>query len=117
MKRTWTTNVAAAAAATAMAIVGIAPTAGAQGPPADVIDANWICGPVESGGMSPPDHCINGSSKSDTFTILVFEDGVFRAELGSFNPKADSRPCPHDPDSPDGTYWSPVPGLYVCHHN
>lgn len=104
-----------AATIAAMAIAGQASAAGAQGPPADVIDAQWVCGPVESDGMLPPGHCINGNSKSATFTILVFEDG-FRQETGSVNPKADNRPCRHDPESHDGTYWSPVPDLYVCHH-
>lgn len=116
MKRIWKNKMMPALAISALTVAGMATTAGAQGPPPDVIDANWICGPVESGGMLPPNHCINGNSKSATFTILVFEDGAFRQETGSTNPKADSRPCPHDPESPDGTYWSPVPGLYVCHH-
>lgn len=116
MKRTLVKKTISALAISGLAAAGLASSAGAQGPPPDVIDATWICGPVESGGVLPPGHCINGNSKSATFTILVFEDGAFRQETGSFDPKADSRPCPHDPESPDGTFWSPVPGLFVCHH-
>ncbi len=109
-------RVLAAAAISAVAVIGHGAVVGAQGPPQDVIDEQWICGPEESGGMLPPGHCINGRSQSPTFTLLVFEDGGFRQETGSVDPKADDRPCPHDPESADGTYWSPVPGLYVCHH-
>jgi len=53
-----------------------------------------------------------------TFQLLVFDaSGNFRtAEIATFKASADSRPCPNDPESPDGTYWEFVPGLWVCHH-
>lgn len=99
------------------ACLAVTGTAAAQGPPEEVIDAQWVCGPVESGGNLPPGHCVNpGKGGGHTFTVLVFEDG-FQQETVSTNPKADSRPCIHDPEATDGTYWSPQPGLYVCHHN
>ncbi|HUO45624.1 MAG TPA: hypothetical protein VM470_02190 [Acidimicrobiia bacterium] len=75
----------------------------------------------------PDGHCIspgtlknfaNIVAKGLTFQLLVFDgDGDFlTAEIATFKASADNRPCPHDPDSPDGTYWPFVEGLYVCHH-
>jgi hypothetical protein len=64
----------------------------------------------------PPGHCINVKSQGNTGVILVFEEDGFRQEGISFNPKADARPCRHDDEATDETWWSPMPGTYVCHH-
>jgi hypothetical protein len=97
-----------------------ASVADAAGPPKDVIDGNdgtWAC--EEEGGL-PPEHCINARSRGNTGVILVFEpDPRGPQESISFDPRADGRPCPHDPDSDDGTWWSVSPdngGPWVCHH-
>ncbi len=82
--------------------------------------AGWSCDLA-------PGHCISpGTAKNferiaangQTFQIMVYgEDGNFlAAEIGTFKTSADGRACPNDPESDDGTYWSPLPGLYVCHH-
>ncbi len=87
--------------------------------------AGWGC--AAAVGL-PAGHCISPGvvkrwpdaliASGGTFQLLVFDaSGSFRtAEIATFNPAADSRPCPHDPESPDGTYWEFVPGLFVCHH-
>lgn len=86
-------------------------------PPQDVFDTNngtWAC--ASEGGL-PPAHCINVRSQGNTGVIKVFEpDARWPQESISFDPKSDSRPCPHDPAATDGTWWSPAPGLWVCHH-
>jgi hypothetical protein len=88
--------------------------ASAAGPNQDVFERNsaWSCEGL------PPNHCINVRGQGDTGVILVFEpDPRGPQESFSFNPKADSRPCPHDPDAEDGTWWEVGPdGPYVCHH-
>jgi len=87
--------------------------------------AGWGC--AASVGL-PPGHCISpGTLKrwpdaliasGGTFELLVFDSsGSFRtAEIATFKASADGRACPHDLESPDGTYWEFVPGLWVCHH-
>ena len=88
-------------------------------------DAGWGC--AASVGL-PAGHCISpGTVKrwpdaliasGGTFQLLVFDaSGNFStAEIATFKASADGRPCPHDPESPDGGYWEFVPGLWVCHH-
>ena len=89
----------------------------AAGPNQDRFEANpaFLC-QAEAG--LPPSHCVNVKSKGDTGVILVFEpDPRGPQESVSTNPKSDTRPCPHDPAADaDGTWWSPAPGLWVCHH-
>ncbi len=79
-------------------------------------DAVWGCA-GDPGVMLPPYHCINLKSQGDTGVIHVFApDQRWPAEGISTNPKSDTRPCPHDPAATDGTWWSPLPGVWVCHH-
>lgn len=87
--------------------------------------AGWGCA-AEVG--LPAGHCISPGTvahwpddiiaQGRTFQLQVFDqDGDFvTAEIATFEASADGRPCPHDPESPDGDYWEFVPGLYVCHH-
>ena len=86
--------------------------------------AGWGCGAQV--GL-PGGHCISpGTVKSfsdivargGTFQLRVFDaSGNFlTAEIASFKPSSDGRPCPNDPKALDGTYWEFVPGLWVCHH-
>lgn len=79
-------------------------------------DSVWGCGPLEGG--VPPNHCINLKSRGNTGLIMVDSaDPRWPQESVSTDPRSDSRPCPHDPDADaDGTWWSPLPGLWVCHH-
>lgn len=87
------------------------------GPPQDVIKATepFVC---EADALLPLAHCINVKSQGNTGLILVFApDPGGPQESISFDPKSDSRPCPHDPDADaDGTWWSPGEGVWVCHH-
>lgn len=89
----------------------------AAGPDPARFDSNdaWSCG-AEAG--LPPFHCVNaGSDNGNTWLILVTNgDPRWPQESASVDAKADSRPCPHDPAALDGTWWEPLPGLYVCHH-
>ena len=89
----------------------------AASPDQDVFDDHnnaWAC---ETEANLPPHHCINVNSGGNTGVVKVFEpDPRWPVESISEDPRSDSRPCPHDPDSPDGTWWSPLPGLWVCHH-
>ena len=58
------------------------------------------------------------AARGGTFQLLVFdEEGSFvTAEIATFK-DADDRACPHDDESPDGTYWDFVEDtLWVCHH-
>jgi hypothetical protein len=86
-------------------------------PNQDVFDQNdtaWAC---EAEAGLPPHHCLNIESQGNTMVIKVFEpDARWPQESISFDPKSDSRPCPHDPAATDGTWWSPFPGAWVCHH-
>ncbi len=88
--------------------------------------AGWGC--ADEVGL-PDGHCISPGTvqqwdrivdRGQTFQLQVFDaDGDFlTAEIATFNPTADSRPCPNDTDprNTDGTYWEFAPGLYVCHH-
>ena len=112
----------------AMMVGAIAPTVLANG----VTDqerheeAGWGC--AETVGL-PPGHCISpGTVKrwpeaifasGGTFQLLVFdESGNFvTAEIATLMASADGRRCPHDGESPDGTYWDFVADvLWVCHH-
>ena len=111
----------------AMLVGATAPTALANGATDQATKeaAGWGC----AGAVGlPAGHCISpGTVKrwpdaiiasGATFQLLVFDaSGNFRtAEIATFKASADGRPCPHDPESTDGTYWEFVPGLYVCHH-
>ena len=113
MKRTTTT-----VATTLAALLLPAGAALAVGPDQDVIEATpaFACGPLDA--PAPPLHCVNVRSQGDTGLILVFEPDPRGPQEGiSFNPRADDRPCPHDPDSPDGTWWQPTDDpFWVCHH-
>ena len=102
------------------AIAGLVWTSGPAlaSPPTEPFEGNdavWGCGPAAG---VPPHHCINLKSQGTTGLIKVFEpDARWPQESVSTDPASDLRPCPHDPDAdPDGTWWSPVPGLWVCHH-
>lgn len=108
------------AAFTTATIVGTLMTVGgtaAAAPPQDVFDANnntWAC---EAEGQLPPSHCLNVQSQGNTGIIKVFEpDERWPQESISFDPKSDTRPCPHDPAATDGTWWTPFAGAWVCHH-
>jgi hypothetical protein len=98
-------------------ILGLGTSALAGGPPEDVIDGNdntWAC---EGEAGLPPEHCINVRSQGNTGLIVVLDgDPRWPVEGISFDPKSDDRPCPHDPAATDGTWWSPFPGAWVCHH-
>lgn len=79
-------------------------------------DATWACS-GDPGVALPPYHCMNAKSQGNTGVIKVFApDPRWPQESVSTDPKSDSRPCPHDPAAVDGTWWSPLPGLWVCHH-
>lgn len=100
----------------AASVLGIGASAFAEGPPKEVFEKNdtWLCDVV-----GPPEHCINVRSQGNTGLIMVFyPDPRWPAEGISSDPKSDSRPCPHDPDSPDGTWWNPdgTNTFWVCHH-
>lgn len=105
-----------AAVVLAVPLLG-ATSASAEGPRQEVFDDSsaWLC---EGEAGLPPYHCINAQSGGHTGVIKVFPpDPRWPQESYSVNPKADDRPCPWDPSAdPDGTWWTPVPGLYVCHH-
>lgn len=87
--------------------------------------AGWGCG--EAVGL-PAGHCISPGTieqfakiaeKGLTFQVQMFDEAgdFLTAEVATFEPSADDRACPHDPESPDGTYWAFVEGvLWVCHH-
>lgn len=86
-------------------------------PDQDVFDENDVAWACEAEAGLPPSHCINIQSQGNTGVIKVFEpDDRWPVEGISFDPKSDSRPCPHDPAATDGTWWSPFPGAWVCHH-
>jgi hypothetical protein len=105
-----------AALAVGIPLLSATAAAAGEGPPQEVFEDSsaWLC---EAEAGLPPSHCINAKSAGHTGVIMVFApDERWPQESYSTNPKADSRPCPHDPDAVDGTWWSPVPGLYVCHH-
>jgi hypothetical protein len=111
----------------AMLVGAMAPTVLAVGAPdqATMEAAGWGC--ADSVGL-PAGHCISPGTvtrwpdaliaSGGTLQLLVFDaSGNFRtAEIATFKASADSRPCPHDLESADGTYWEFVPGLWVCHH-
>ena len=119
-----TTRVRAAvgvAAAAAMLLLSASPAL--AGPPLDVVRASdaWTC--WDEGAPVPPNHCINTRSQGRTGIILVFPpDDRGPAEGISFDPRVADRPCPHDPDAVDGTWWQPTlpdgstAPFWVCHH-
>lgn len=115
---TVTTRRLATGLAAAAAVLTMTAGPALAGPDLDTIRAStaWTC--WDEGAPVPPSHCINTRSKGNTGVILVFPpDDRGPAEGISFDPKADDRPCPHDPDSPDGTWWQPTPApFWVCHH-
>ena len=104
--------------ATAAMSVALSGTAHAS-PDFETFDANdavWGCA-GDPGVALPPNHCINPKSQGDTGVIHVFApDPRWPSEGISTNPASDTRPCPHDPAATDGTWWSPLPGVWVCHH-
>lgn len=117
-----------ALAAAAIMVGAIAPAALAGGATDQQTKeaAGWGC--AASVGL-PPGHCISpGTVKrwpdllgtnNGTFQLLVFDqNGNFvTAEIATVKTSADGRPCPHDPESADGTYWDFVDDfLWVCHH-
>ncbi len=112
----------------AMLVGATAPTVLANGATdQETIEAaGWGC--AASVGL-PAGHCISPgtvkrwpdllSTNNGTFQLLVFdENGNFvTAEIATVKTSADGRPCPHDAESPDGTYWDFVDDfLWVCHH-
>jgi hypothetical protein len=103
----------------------MAPTAFASGgfTQATLEAAGWGC--AAAVGL-PAGHCISPGTVANfgnivanggTFELLVFgADGSFvTAESATFM-DATNRPCPHDDEAFNGTYWQFVPGLWVCHH-
>lgn len=109
-------------AAMLAAVVGLvgAGAASAEGPQLGVFNTNnqvWGCS-GDQGVDLPANHCINLRSQGNTGVIKVFAPDTRWPQEGiSFDQKANSRPCPHDPDATDGTWWSPSGGaFYVCHH-
>ena len=111
--------VVAVAASAALSLVAVA-GASAAGPSIDPKNNNngtWACGGLDAGAPVPPNHCINVRSRGNTGVVKVFSpDDRWPQESISTDPKTDGRPCPHDPAALDGTWWSPLPGLWVCHH-
>lgn len=101
----------------AVGVVVAAPAVASADPPMPVFEDNpaFLC--EDEAGL-PPSHCINAQGSGTSGVILVFApDPRGPQESYSTSEQADGRPCPHDPDADaDGTWWSPVPGLYVCHH-
>jgi hypothetical protein len=96
-------------------LTGMATTANAQ-PNEEIFEGNdqtWLC---HADGFPAPSHCENIRSKGQTGLILVFSPDERGPAEGVSDATADSRPCPHDPGSPDGTWWEVVPDTYVCHH-
>lgn len=76
-------------------------------------DQTWMC---HDDGFPARSHCQNARSKGRTGVILVFPPDERGPAEGVSDARADNRPCPHDPGSPDGTWWEVIPGVYVCHH-
>jgi hypothetical protein len=108
----------AALVGTVIGVTGLSVgAAAAVGPDQAVIEATsaFVC---EGDANLPANHCANVRSRGNTGLILVFSpDPRGPQESFSFDPRADSRPCPHDPDAdPDGTWWQVPDGPYVCHH-
>ena len=116
-----TRKLCTAAAAVAIGLSTFAVGTASAGPPAEVFNDNdqaWLCYGDE-GAPVPANHCINANSQGDTGVIIVLEpDERGPSEGISFNPKADDRPCPHDDQEGDGTWWAPLgpEGPWVCHH-
>ncbi len=76
-------------------------------------DQTWLC---HEDGFPAPSHCENINSQGATGLIMVFPPDDRGPAEGVSDARADDRPCPHDPGSPDGTWWEVVPGTFVCHH-
>ena len=119
-------RLAVSVAAVALMLGTLAPAALAGGATqAQMEAAGWGC--ADAVGL-PAGHCISPGTVSrwpdllftghGTFQLLVFDsNGNFvTAEVATVK-SADDRPCPHDAESLDGTYWDFVSGfLWVCHH-
>lgn len=112
-----TSSLASSLLLAAGVVVASPAVASAAGPSQEVFEDNpaFLC---EAEADLPPSHCINANGKGSTGVILVFApDPRGPQESYSTSPQADTRPCPHDDGAdPDGTWWAPLPGLYVCHH-
>ena len=105
------------AALTAVSLIALSSVAAAA-PPHDVFEDNnntWAC---EAEALLPDFHCVNERSNGTVGLIMVLDgDPRWPAESVSGDPKFDSRPCPHDPGSSDGTWYQPDDGApWVCHH-
>lgn len=113
-----TRKLCTAAAAVAIGLSTFAVGTASAGPPAEVFNDNdqvWSCFDPVRPGIN--DHCQNAQSQGDTGVIIVLEpDDRGPAEGISSNPKADDRPCPHDDQEGDGTWWAPGEDIWVCHH-
>ena len=108
--------------ATTAALVAASAAPALAGPDVDTIRDTSAFTCWDEGGPVPPNHCINTSSKGKVGVILVFPpDDRGPAEGISFDPSFADRPCPHDPDAVDGTWWQPMGPdgpmpFWVCHH-
>lgn len=110
-------------AVTGAVTVATAGAALAVGPAEATVAATpaFACSPD---APAPPHHCMNVRSQGKVGLLLVVEpDPRGPAEGITFDPAFDDRPCPHDPDSSDGTWWQPIDPVtgetlpfYVCHH-
>jgi hypothetical protein len=129
MKRIITAGICAAG------LLAAPTTVAAVGPPAErFLDDHPAFTCAGDAGI-PDNHCINVTTTNladpplrGTRHIVVLEpDARGPAEGISFDPKADSRPCPHDAPPydgtdgyvHDGTWWefpAPGSGIFVCHH-
>ncbi|MBI2763229.1 MAG: hypothetical protein HYX54_05700 [Chloroflexi bacterium] len=112
----------------AMMVGAMAPAALAAGGATDLQRAEaagWGC----AGAVGLPDgHCISPGTvarwpdllftPNGTFELRVFDaNGNFVTAESATVKFADNRPCPHDEESSDGTYWDFVDNfLWVCHH-
>lgn len=115
MKLQRTARFGTAVVAAAIALVSSASTASAQ-PPEQVFEDNdqtWMC---HDDGFPAPAHCVNVRSQGQTGLILVFPPDDRGPAEGISGPNAQDRPCPHDPDAVDGTWWEIFPDTFVCHH-
>ncbi len=110
------------AAASGAIVVATAGTALAVGPAESTLGATpaFACSPDVP---APLFHCQNVRSQGNMGLLIVVEpDPRGPAEGITFDDRFDERPCPHDPDSPDATWWQPtdrdgnVLPFYVCHH-
>jgi hypothetical protein len=107
----------------ALALALVPGVASADGFTQDKLDDHgWLCG---AEAELPAGHCMNPGTghgpgnPGTTFQLMVFDEGghFHSAEVASVHPKAGDRPCPHDDEALDGTWWNPEgTPLQVCHH-